>query len=107
MKRRYTTGVIIEAFANSPRIVTKPVLTKDYQAGRFTAQHYLCGRQKIYGATVYDIQSWLVVTNQATVPEWVLRRLLDLCAEKIVAKGGARANLQKHLDKETGNDHSN
>ena len=105
MERRYTTGVIRQALRGTPGCVSKTRLATDWKKGVFTAYKYgqsSSGGRGFLGATVFDVQTWLARRN-LTAPEWLLRKVLDDAAAKILESGPSKSGrLQQCLDKETG-----
>lgn len=107
MQRRYTTGVIRLAMTGTPAEVAKTKLASDWEKGKFTAKKFgesNRGGKGFLGATVLDVQSWLA-RRSLVAPEWLLRKVLDDAAAKILENGpGGSKRLQQHLDKETSYD---
>lgn len=103
MERRYTTRSIKEALRDTAGEPTDKGLAQDHGKGVFTARKYPVpgGAKHILGATVFDVQTWLV-RKKLLAPEWMLRKLLDVGASKVLNDGGRPSTHQTYLDKETG-----
>ena len=108
MERRYTVGTVAYAIQGEAVKFDHRYASTAIKDGRLTTIPFPFKGKMYHSFGVRDIQTWLARTNKASVPEWILRRMLDMAADAVIAlrkegRGLAKkASLQVTLDKETG-----
>ena len=108
MERHYTFKTVMLALEGSVQTVN--TFHRAVFDGRLAARPFSVGKQKVWTMSVLGIQVFLARSNRASCPEWLLRNLLDLAADRIITRSNdikGLTNFQQIIDRETGYADSN